>query len=63
MNTTRGGADAQNGLSPTPSSHRGDEGDTGNAVHDVREDVASLEEGLSQMGDPSKTPFRFMQSS
>ena len=38
-------------------------GDTGDAVHNLRDDVASLEEGLSQMGAPSKMPFRFMQSS
>ena len=62
-NTTRGGAYAQKGTCPTPSSPRGKAGDTGDAVHDLRDDVASLGEGLSQMGTPSRTPFRFLQSS
>ena len=61
-NVTRGGADTQKGASPTPSSHRGEAGDTGNAVHDLRDDVASLEDGPSQTGAPSKIPFRFPQS-
>ena len=59
----RGGADVQKGTSPTPSSHRGETGDIGNAVNDLRDDVDSLEERISQMGIPSKMPFRFMQSS
>ena len=59
-NATRGGADAQKGTSPTPSSHRDEAGD---AVHNLRDDVVSLDEGLSQMGAPSKTPFRCPQSS
>ena len=62
-NATRGGADSQKGTSPTPSSHRGEAGDTGDAVHNLKDDVASLEEGLSQMGTPSKMPFQFSQSS
>ena len=37
--------------------------DTGDAVHNLRDDVDLLEERISQMGAPSKTPFRFMQSS
>ena len=48
---------------PTPSSHGGEAGDTGDAVHNLRDDLASLEEVLSQMGTPSKTSFRFTQSS
>ena len=44
------------GTSPIPSSHNGEEGDT---VQDLKEEVASLEELLSQIGTPSKTPFRF----
>ena len=58
----RGGADAKKSTSPTPSSHGGEAGDTVNAVHNLRDDVALLEEGLSKMGAPSKMPFRFMQS-
>ena len=57
------GADAKKGASPTPSSHRGEAGDRGNPVHNLREDVVSLEEGLSQMGALSKMPFRYPQSS
>ena len=62
-NAAKGGAHAQKGASPTPSSHGGEVGDTGNAVHDLRDDMASLEEGLSQIGAPSKMPFIFTQSS
>ena len=62
-NTAEGGADAQKGASPTLSYHGGEAGDTGDAVHDLRDDVALMEEGLSEMGVPSKMPFRFMQSS
>ena len=35
---------------PLPSSHAGEAGDTGDVVHDLRDDLASLEEALSQMG-------------
>ena len=63
MNATRGGANAQTGTSPTPASHQGEAGDTGKAVHDLKDDVDLLEKRLSQMGAPSRTPFRFMQSS
>ena len=59
----KGAANAQGGTSPTLSCHGGEAGDTGNAVHDLRDDVASLDEGLSQMGGHSKIPFRFMQFS
>ena len=62
-NAAREGANAQKGASPTLSSHGGEAGDTDKVVHDLRDDVASLEEGLSQMGTPSKIPFRFKQSS
>ena len=48
---------------PFPPSHRSEAGYMDDAVHDLRDDVASLEEGLSQMGTPSKTPFQFPQSS
>ena len=59
----KGGADILKGAFPTPSSHGGEADDTGDAVHDLRDDVALLEEELSEMDAPSKTPFRFMQSS
>ena len=62
-NAIRGGADAHKGAFPTPSSHRGEADDTGDAVHDLRDDMASLEKELSQTGAPSKMPFRFPQSS
>ena len=62
-NTTRGGADAQKGTISTPLSHRGEAGDTGNVVYNLRDDLDSLEERISQMGAPSKMPFRFAQSS
>ena len=62
-NTTRGDADAQMGVSPTPSYQRGEAGDTDNAVYGLRDDVASLEEGLSQKDTLSKMPFKFLQPS
>ena len=61
-NATWGGTDAQS-ASPTPSSHRGEASDTGNAVQDLRDDVDSLEEGMSWIGASPKMPFRFTQSS
>ena len=62
-NAAKWGADVWKGASPTPSSHIGEAGDTGDAVHKLGDDVALLEEELSQMGTPSKMPFRFTQSS
>ena len=53
----------RNGTSSTPLSCRGGAGDSGDAVYDLRDDVDLLEKRISQMGAPSKTPFRFMQSS
>ena len=61
--TAIGRPNTQKGTSPTQSSHGGKAGDTGDAVYDLRDDVALLEEGLSHMGVLSKMPFRFMQSS
>ena len=62
-NTTKGGSDAQKGISHTLSSHAGEAGDTGDVVHDLRDEVALLKDVLSQMGTSSKTPFCFTQDS
>ena len=35
-------------------------GEAGDVVHDLRDEVASLEEVLSQMGTSSKMPFHFV---
>ena len=56
----KGGSDAQKGISPTLSSHAGKAGDTGDVVHDLMDQVASLEESLPQMGTSSKMPFCFV---
>ena len=61
VKATKGGSDAQKGISPTLSSDAGEAGDTGDIVCDLRDEVASLEEALSQMGASSKMPFHFMQ--
>ena len=58
-NATKGGADAQKGVSPTPLSHACEAGDTGDAVHNLRDEVVSLEDALLQMGASSKMPFHF----
>ena len=60
-NTTKGGSGAQRGFSPTPLSHAGEAGDTGDVIHDWRDEVAWLEEALSQMDTASKMPFHFAQ--
>ena len=57
-NTTRGGPDAQKGASPIPSPYRSEASDTGNAVHNLRDDVDLLEVRMSQMGIFSKMPLR-----
>ena len=59
-NATNGGSDAQKAISPTLSSCVGEAGDTGDVVYDLIDEVASLEEALSQMGASSKMPFQFM---
>ena len=59
-NTTKGSASTQRGSSHIPSSCDGEGGDT---AQDLMEEVASLEEVLSQMGAPSKMPFRFGRTS
>ena len=45
---------------PPPSSHVGEAGNTGDVGHDLRDEVASLEDTLLQMGASSKMPFCFM---
>ena len=57
--TTKGRSDAQKGISPTPSSHADETGNTGDVVCDLRDEVALLEEALSQMGTSSKMAFHF----
>ena len=52
-NVTLGGSDAQKGISPTLSSHVGEAGNTGDVVFDLRDEMASLKEALSQMGASS----------
>ena len=47
-NADKGKADAQKGISPAPSSCAGEAGDTGDAVCDLRDEVASLDDALSQ---------------
>ena len=37
----------------------GEAGDTGDVVHNFRDEMALLEDTLSQMGASSKTPFHF----
>ena len=39
-------SDAQKSISPTPSSHAGGAGDTGDVFHDLRDEVALLEDAL-----------------
>ena len=56
----KGGSDVQKGISPTPSSYVSETVDTGDVVHDWRDDMASLEEAISQMDTTSKMPFHFM---
>ena len=56
-NATKGGADAQKGVSPNPpSSCMGEAGDTDDVVCDLRDEKASLEDALSQMGVSFKFP-------
>ena len=58
-NATKGGSDAQKGVSPTLSSFAGEAGDTGDVLQDLMDEVASLKEALSQMGASSKMPIHF----
>ena len=60
-NATKEGSNAQKGISPTPSSHVGEADNRGDVVCDLRDEVASLGEALSQMGASSKMPFCFTQ--
>ena len=56
-NTPKGGGEAPGSHSPTLSSHAGEAGDLGDAVQNLSDKVASLEEALSQMGTSPQTPF------
>ena len=47
---------------PTPSSHRGEVGNPGDPVQDLKDNVELLEEGMSWIGTFLRMPFRFMQS-
>ena len=58
-NATKRGSNAQNGISSTPLSSVAEADDTGDVVCDLRDEVALLEEALSQMGTSSKMPFHF----
>ena len=57
------GSRCSKSISPTPSTHIGEASDTGNAVQDLRNDVDSLEGGMSWIGASSKMPIRSMQTS
>ena len=46
-NDAKGGGKAPSNTSSTPLSHVGEAGYLGDAVQDLRDDVASLEEALS----------------
>ena len=60
-NTAKGWEKAPSSHSPTPSSHVGVARDPRDAVQGLRDEVASLEEALSQMGTSSQMPFQFTQ--
>ena len=50
------GSRCSKGCLPTPSSHAGEAGDTGDVVCNLMDEVASLEDALSQMGASLKHP-------
>ena len=60
-NTVKGGGKAPSSNFPTLSSCTSEAGDLGDTVQDLRDEVASLEEALSQMGTSSQMPFQFTQ--
>ena len=62
-NAAKGGDKAPSSNSSILWSHVGEAGDSGNAVQDLRDEVASLEEALSQMSTSSQTPFHFTHCS
>ena len=62
-NATKGWPDAQKGISPTLLSHVGEAGDTGDVVDYLRDEVASLEDTLLQMGISSKMTYHLVQHS
>ena len=59
-NATKGGSDTQRGISPILSFHAGEAGDMGDVGHNLRDEVALLEDILSEMGASSKMPFCFV---
>ena len=56
---TKGASDAQKDISHTPSSHVGETGNKDDVDHDLKDEVASLEEALLQMDASSIMPFYF----
>ena len=62
-NTVKGGEKAHISNSPTLSSHVGEAGDPCDAGQDLMDEVASLEEALSQMGTSSQMSFPFTHHS
>ena len=56
-NTAKGEGKALSSHSPTLSSCVGEAGDPCDAAQDLRDEVASLEEALSQVGASSQMPF------
>ena len=59
-NATKGDTDAQKVISSTPLSHMGETGNTNDVLCDLRGEVASFVDALSQMGASSKIPFHFI---
>ena len=60
-NATKGESDTQKVISPTPLAYVAEAGDTGDVVCDLRDEVALMEDSLSQMGTSSKMPFLSVQ--
>ena len=56
-NATKGQSDVKNGISSTLLSHVVEAGNTGDVVHDLGDEVTSLEDALSQMDTSSKMSF------
>ena len=56
-NTSKGRSNTQKGVSPTPSSHVGEAGNTGNVGHDLRDEVASMRRHYHKWVLLPKCPF------